>query len=129
MSLPACLWCGLVFAVKTLLPVLLAAVAVVSAGCRKKSSTPLPPPPAPAPAPGTAPEGTAANPGNAAEMAYSNATILTMMLQEFVAANKRLPANLKELETIKTFGAVPPPPPGFRFVIDGANKRVVAQKQ
>lgn len=52
-----------------------------------------------------------------------------MMLQEFMAANRRPPTSLKELETIKIFGAVPSAPPGYRFVIDAANKRVVAQKE
>lgn len=114
---------------KILLPVLLAVFTIIPAGCRKKSSPPLPPPPAPTPAPGTAPEGTPANPGNAAEMAASNAAVLTMMLQEYVAANKRLPTTVKELESIKTYGAVPPPPPGFRYVIDANKKQVTAVKQ
>jgi len=128
-SLPARSWCGLVFTVKTLLPVLLAVLALIPVGCRKRPATPPPPPPAPAPAPGTAPEGTAGNPGNAAEMAASNAAVLTMMLQEFVAANKRIPTSVKELEAIKTYGPVQPPPPGFRYVIDPNRKQVLAVKQ
>jgi len=115
--------------VKTLLLVLFAVLALIPAGCRKKSAAPPPPPPAPAPAPGTAPEGTAANPGNAAEMALSNASVLTLMLQEFMAANKRAPSSIKELETIKTYGAVPPPPLGYRYVIDANKKQVTAVKQ
>lgn len=127
--MPARLRCGLVFTVKTLLPVLLAALTMIPAGCRKQAPTPLPPPLPPAPALGAAPEGTPANPGNAAEMAASNAAVLTMMLQEYVAANKRLPTTVKELESIKTYGAVPPPPPGFRYVIDANKKQVTAVKQ
>jgi hypothetical protein len=73
--------------------------------------------------------GTAANPGNAAEMAFSSASVLTLMLQEYESANKRLPTSLKELESIKTYGPVPPTPPGFRFVIDPKRKQVVAVKQ
>lgn len=89
------------------------ALALTASACRKKPSEPLPPPAAPTPAPGSAPEGTAANPGNAAEMATSNAAVLTMMLQEFAAANNRIPTNVKELEAIKTYGPVQPPPPGL----------------
>ena len=62
-------------------------------------------------------------------MAFSNATILTMMLQEFEAANKRLPTTIKELEAIKTYGPIPPAPPGFRYAIDAKKKQVVAVKQ
>lgn len=104
-------------------------LALVVSACRKKPEAAPAPPPAPAPAADAAPAGTPANPGNAAETAFSNATVLTMMLQEFMAVNKRPPTSLKELETIKVFGAVPSPPPGYRFVIDATNKRVVAQKQ
>lgn len=106
-----------------------AVLVLTLAACRRKAATPPPAPPAPAPAAAAAPAGTPANPGNAAEVAFSNATVLTMMLQEFVATNKRLPTSVKELETITVFGAVPSAPPGYRFVIDAANKRVVAQKE
>lgn len=106
-----------------------AVLALVVSACRKKPAAPLPIPPAPVPAAGAAPEGTPANPGNAAEMAFSNATVLTMMLQEFVATNKRLPSSVKELEVIKTYGPIPPPPPGYRYAIDAQKKQVVALKQ
>lgn len=106
-----------------------AALALAVSACRKKAATPPPAPPAPPPAANAAPEGTPANPGNASEMALSNASVLTLMLQEFMAVNKRPPTSLKELETIKMFGAVPPAPPGYRYVIDATNKRVTAQKQ
>lgn len=62
-------------------------------------------------------------------MAFSNASILTLMLQEYEAANKRMPATIKELETVKTYGPIPPAPPGFRYVIDPKRKQVVAVKQ
>jgi len=67
--------------------------------------------------------------GNEAEMALSNASVLTMMLQEFAAKNGRLPNNVQELSTITTFGAVPRPPAGYRFEIDAKQKAVVAVKQ
>lgn len=63
------------------------------------------------------------------EMAVSNASVLTMMLQEYEAANKRMPATIKDLESIKTYGPVPSPPPGFRYVIDPKRKQVLAVKQ
>jgi hypothetical protein len=105
------------------------ALTLGASACRRKSEAPPPLPAAPAPAANAAPEGTPANPGNAAEMAFSNASVLTLMLQEFMAANKRAPSSIKELESIKTYGAVPPPPPGYRYVIDANKKQVTAVKQ
>lgn len=67
--------------------------------------------------------------GNEAEMAFSNATVLTMMLQEFIAKNGKLPNDLNELSTIKTFGAVPLPPHGYKFVMDAKKKAVLAVKK
>jgi len=121
--------CCLELHMKFLLPLFLALLTATHTGCRKKPSAPPPPVPAPAPAPGAAPEGTPTNPGNAAEMAFSNATVLTMMLQEFEAQNKRLPTTIKDLEAIKTYGPIPPAPPGFRYAIDAKKKQVVAVKQ
>lgn len=114
---------------KVLIACTVLGLAVSVSACRRKPAALPAPPPATAPAPTAAPEGTPANPGNAAEMAASNAAVLTMMLQEYVAANKRLPTTVKELESIKTYGVVPPPPPGFRYVIDPNRKQVVAVKQ
>lgn len=104
-------------------------LALTVSACRKKPAALPSAPPAPAPAANAAPEGTPANPGNAAEMAFSNASVLTLMLQEFMAANQRAPSSIKELESIKTYGAVPPPPAGYRYVIDANKKQVLAVKQ
>ncbi|KAF0180952.1 MAG: hypothetical protein FD161_670 [Limisphaerales bacterium] len=112
---------------KVLLGCVVLALAV--SACRRKpaptpvSVEPLPPQPAAKLADGTPIA------GNEAEMALSNASVLTMMLQEFVAKNGRLPNNVQELSAITTFGAVPRPPAGYRFEIDGKKKAVIAVKQ
>lgn len=62
-------------------------------------------------------------------MAASNAAVMTMMLQEFVNANGRVPNDLNELATIKTFGPVPKAPVGYKFVIDGKQKQILAVKE
>lgn len=113
---------------KTRLALVVAALVLGGgAACRKKSSVPAPvAPPPEAPAPVS--EGGAPVAGNAAEMAASNAAVLTMMLQEFMAQQKRVPSTVKELEIIKTYGPLPPPPPGYRYVIDANRKQVLAVK-
>jgi hypothetical protein len=62
-------------------------------------------------------------------MAESNATVLTMMLQEYVGKNGRVPNDVSELASIKSFGPVPPAPAGYKFIIDAAKKQVRAVKQ
>lgn len=106
-----------------------AVLALTMSACRKKSGSapvsvePLPPQPVAKSTDGTPIV------GNEAEIAYSNASVLTMMLQEFVSKNGRLPTNVQELSAIKSFGAVPRPPAGYRFEIDAKQKAVVAVKQ
>ena len=106
-----------------------AVLTLIVSACRKKPAAapvnvePLPQQPAAKSAAGTPIA------GNEAELAFSNATVLTMMLQEFVVKNGRLPAQVQELSTITSFGAMPRPPAGYRFEIDGKKKAVIAVKQ
>lgn len=98
---------------------LLCAVVLTSASaCRKKPEVAT-----------TAPPANAAPTGNEAQMAASNASVLTMMLQEFEGKNGRLPKDVSELSTIKSFGPAPKAPAGFKFEIDPAKKQVVAVKE
>lgn len=92
---------------------------LTSSACRKK---PAPVAPVATPAPDVVI-------GNEAQLAASNATVLTMMLQEFVAANGRVPNDVSELATIKTYGPAPKAPAGYKFVIDGKKKQVMAVKE
>ena len=103
------------------------AVAVASSACKKKTPPPvtvetLPPQPVAKTAEGAPVK------GNEAEMAFSNAQVLTMMLQEFMAKNARAPRDLTELGTIQSYGRIPPAPAGYRYVIDGQKKQVTAVK-
>ncbi len=52
-----------------------------------------------------------------------------MMLQEFTAVNGRLPKDVSELASIKSYGPVPKAPAGYKFVIDANQKQVKAIKQ
>ena len=97
------------------------------AACRKKPE-PVPPPP-PAPPAAVTPEAKEAQAASNGAMAFSNASVLTMMLQEFTRKNGRLPNDINELSTITTFGPAPQAPTGYRFVIDAAKKQVVAVAQ
>ncbi len=105
-------------------------LAVVVPGCRrKKAEVPVPEPPAPAQITPTSPTGAPVASGNEAQMAASNATVLTAMMQTFIAQNGRMPNDVSELATVKGYGPVPKAPAGYKFVIDGKQKQVVAVKQ
>ena len=106
-----------------------AVLALAVSACRKKPAEAAPEAPAPtqtAPAPAG---GAPAAAGNEAEMAFSNATVLTMGLQEFMAKNGRAPNDLNELVTAKLIQKIPPPPRGYQYAIDAKRKQVVAVKQ
>jgi|APGre2960657505_1045072.scaffolds.fasta_scaffold16944_1 hypothetical protein len=94
-----------------------AVLALTVSACRKKPVAPAPEPPAPA------------NAANALEMAYSNATALTMGLQEFMAKNGRAPSDVNELVTAKLVQKIPPLPLGYKYEIDAKRKQVVVSKQ
>ncbi len=91
---------------------------LTASACRKKPA----PAPVAAPAPGVVT-------GNEAQLAASNASVLTLMLQEFVQTNGRMPNDISELAAIKTFGPPPKAPTGYKFVIDAKTKQVVALPQ
>ena len=114
---------------KTIEVLLCAALVVTISGCRKN---PAAAPEAEAPlsvqAPVKAPDGTVV-PGNEAEMAFSNTTVLTMGLQEFMAKNGRAPNDLNELVTAKLVQKIPPLPAGYKYTIDAKRKQVMAVKQ
>ena len=92
-------------------------LALTVSACRKKPEAPAPEPPAPA------------NAANALEMAMSNATALTMGLQEFMAKNGRAPTNVNELVTAKLVQKIPPLPPGYKSEIDAKRKQVTVAKE
>jgi hypothetical protein len=110
-------------------------------GCGKKTpKETAPPPPAEASAPQTEPappppgEATAA-PAEATEgpaqasnlnpMDYSNASGLTLMVQEYYGKHGRVPKDLNELVAAKMLLKVPTPPPGTKYVIDAKRRQVV----
>lgn len=97
-------------------------------GCRKKTATPETEVPLSVQQPTKAPDGTV-NSGNVAEMAFSNTTMLTMGLQEFMAKNGRAPNDLQELVTAKLVQKIPPLPAGYKYSIDAKRKQVLAVKQ
>ncbi|MFM8468446.1 MAG: hypothetical protein ACKODH_00505 [Limisphaerales bacterium] len=97
---------------------LCAALTLTVSACRKKpAAAPAPEPPPPA------------NAANALEMAMSNATALTMGLQEYMAKNGKPPADLNELVTAKLVQKIPPLPPGYKYEIDAKRKQVTVTKQ
>lgn len=99
--------------------VVCAVLALTVSACRKKPAA-LPVPEVPV---------TSAPSGNEAQVAESNASVMTLMLQEFAAKNGRMPKDVSELSTITSYGAVPKPPAGYKFIIDAAQKQVRAVKQ
>lgn len=96
-----------------------AVVALTVSACRKKPvAVPVPQVPV-----------TSAPSGNEAQVADSNASVLTLMLQEFESKNGRMPKDVSELSIITSYGAAPKPPSGYKFIIDSAQKQVRAVKQ
>lgn len=105
-----------------------AVLALTVSACRKKPG-PAPVPPAEAPAETRLkPDGTP-DLGNAPEMAASNASVLTMGLQHFISKHGRIPNSVEELLAAKSIAIIPPPPAGYKYVIDANAKRVVAVRQ
>jgi hypothetical protein len=121
-------------------------VAVSLVGCGKtapKEPAPAPaaapvsvaPPDAPAPAPPSAETPPAADAGDAlaqapnlSPMDYSNASGLTLMVQQYADTHGRVPKDLSELVAAKMLLKVPVPPPGTKYVIDPKRKMVVVVK-
>lgn len=116
--------------------------AALLAGCDKpqpqKPAPVVAPPPsqAPPPAPTSGIPATAvAEPGapvpapNVSPMEFSNATYLTLLVQDFYAKNGRVPKDINELVTAKMIQTPPKPPPGTRYVIDAKNRQVVIVRQ
>ncbi len=59
----------------------------------------------------------------------AHAAMLTFMVQEYAAQNKRVPTDLQELVSAALLPAVPKLPPGWTFQIDAKNKQVTAVRQ
>lgn len=101
--------------------------ATILAGCQKETPPPAPAPVAPAPAPAAAEPGTAAvlaPPREPTPMEVSQASYLTLQVQEFAAKNGRVPNDFAELVTAKMLPKVPIAPAGMRYVIDLTNRQV-----
>ncbi len=117
---------------KALLACVVLAVAV--SACRKRptpSATPESTEPPPLSAGVTIPPGPA---GTAASVApgspeHANVELLTFAVQQFYAANKRMPADLQELAAAKLIPKVPLAPAGMRFLIEPQTKQVRLVKQ
>lgn len=62
-------------------------------------------------------------------MAASSASVMTLKLQEFAASNGRLPNDVTELDSIKSYGPSHRAPVGYKFVIDAKQKQVMAVKE
>ena len=101
--------------------------ATILAGCQKETPAPAPAPVAPAPAPAAAEPGASAvlaPPREPTPMEQSQASYLTLQVQEFAAKNGRVPNDLAELVTAKMLPKVPNPPAGMKYVIDATNRQV-----
>jgi|GEM_PF-1490587 hypothetical protein len=59
----------------------------------------------------------------------SNASQLTLGLQEFMGEKGRVPKDMKELATFMRFRVEPIPPAGTKFVFDEKNKQVRIVRQ
>lgn len=92
-----------------------AIAAVTLTGCRRNS---------PAQKPGAA-AATEPSPGAASDITPDP----NLALGSFVMAKGRLPTNLQEMVTEKFLRAVPPAPPGKKYVIDPKAGRVVLVAQ
>jgi predicted small lipoprotein YifL len=62
---------------------------------------------------------------NLSPMDYSNASGLTLMVQEFHGKHGRVPKDLNELVAAKMLLKAPTPPPGTKYVIDPNKKQVL----
>lgn len=97
--------------------VLLTIAAVTLVGCRRK-------PAAPDPSSSTAPV-----PGQAPGAASDITADPNMAFGTFLMAKGRMPTNMQEMVTEKFLRAVPPAPPGKKYVIDPKAGRVVLVAQ
>ncbi|MBI3875867.1 MAG: hypothetical protein HY300_07915 [Verrucomicrobia bacterium] len=62
-------------------------------------------------------------------MAHSQAAVLTLGLQNYMARTGRAPKDLNELLAAKDIQNIPPPPPGTKYVINAKQRQVVLVKQ
>jgi len=123
----------------------LALALLAFAACKKKPAPPPPSlvtarPPKPAVAPAVPqPEAAAAQPsgmdpslGVLAEVTpgeMSNASQLTLGLQEFMGEKGRVPVDMRELSKYMRFRVEPIPPAGTKFVFDEKNRQVRIVRQ
>lgn len=91
--------------------VLVTAMSLLAIGCRKRETT-IPSGPPPPPEFGSS---------------ENNLGYLNEGIRKFQQAKSRLPNDLNELVTEKVIARIPPPPPGFTYVLERSSGLVTLQ--